>query len=34
MLNTIRIFETDRLILSKFSLDDAPFILKMQNDPD
>ena len=34
MLNTIRIFETDRLILSKFSLDDAPFILKMLNDPD
>ena len=25
--------ETDRLILSEFSLDDAPFILEMLNDP-
>ena len=27
------IIETDRLILSEFSLDDAPFILEMLNDP-
>jgi len=29
----VKDIETDRLILSEFSLDDAPFILEMLNDP-